>query len=46
MVKGIENNAYHIFIGQDAKWMDILYRLNPALAAQMIQRKMRDLLKL
>ena len=46
MVKGIENNAYHIFIGQDAKWMDILYRLNPALAAQMIQRKMRELLKL
>jgi short-subunit dehydrogenase len=46
MIKGMENNLYHIFVGKDAKWMDVLYRLNPALAANMIQRKMRDLLKL
>jgi short-subunit dehydrogenase len=45
IVKGMENNAYHIFIGSDAKWMNALYRLNPEFAANMIQRKMRDLLK-
>lgn len=46
IVKGIENNAYHIFIGSDSKWMNALYRLNPEFAANMIQRKMRDLLKI
>lgn len=46
IVKGIEKNAYHIFIGSDSKWMNTLYRLNPELAANMIQRKMRDLLNL
>ena len=46
IVKGIEKNAYQIFIGSDSKWMNTLYRLNPKLAANMIQQKMRDLLKI
>jgi short-subunit dehydrogenase len=45
IVKGMERNAYHIFIGNDSKWMNTLYRINPEFAANMIQRKMRDLLK-
>jgi hypothetical protein len=46
IVNGIEKKAYHIFIGSDSKWMNTLYRINPEFAANMIQRKMRDLLKL
>ena len=46
IVNGMEKDAYHIFIGSDSKWMNTLYRINPEFAANMIQRKMRDLLKL
>ncbi|MEK0421891.1 MAG: SDR family oxidoreductase [Bacteroidetes bacterium] len=45
IVNGMEKDAYHIFIGSDSKWMNTLYRINPEFAANMIQRKMRDLLK-
>lgn len=46
IVNGIENKAYHIFIGSDSKWMNTLFRISPEFAANMIQRKMRDLLKI
>ena len=44
IVRGIENNAYHVFVGKDAMLMDKFYRLSPATAARMIARKMSALL--
>lgn len=44
IVRGIEQNAYHVFVGKDAAIMDKLQRLNPAYAARFIANKMRSLL--
>jgi hypothetical protein len=37
-------NASRVLIGQDARMMDLLYRVNPAGAAGFIARQMRGLL--
>lgn len=44
IVRGIEHDAYHVFIGSDSKLMDKLSRLMPARAARIIYARMRDLL--
>lgn len=44
IIKGIEKNAYHVMAGNDAKFMDILSRLNPKGAAKLIYNKMKSLL--
>jgi NAD(P)-dependent dehydrogenase (short-subunit alcohol dehydrogenase family) len=44
ILRGIESDAYHIFVGTDATVMDKLYRLAPAFAARMIAKKMASLL--
>jgi short-subunit dehydrogenase len=44
MIAGIEKNAYRILVGSDAKFMDVLSRLNPKFAAEFIYKKMRALL--
>lgn len=44
MLDGIERNADRVFVGKDARAMDILYRLNPKKAADFIYSKMRELL--
>ncbi len=44
IVKGIERNARHIFVGKDAMLMDKLCRLSPDFAARAIARKMGSLL--
>jgi short-subunit dehydrogenase len=44
IVNGIERNAYHVFVGTDAAWMDKICRINPAYAARAIANKMRALL--
>lgn len=44
IVRGIERDAYHVFVGSDAVFMDRFYRLSPALAARTIAKKMRALL--
>ena len=41
---GMENNAYRVLIGRDAKLMDILYRLSPRRSARLIADKMKDLM--
>lgn len=43
IVRGIERDAFHIFVGRDAMIMDKLYRLNPAFAARAIAKKMSAL---
>jgi NAD(P)-dependent dehydrogenase (short-subunit alcohol dehydrogenase family) len=45
MVDAIENNTPRVVIGQDAKTMDFLSRLNPVMAANMIYKQMANLLK-
>jgi short-subunit dehydrogenase len=44
MVNAIENNKPRICIGQDAKMMDIMTRLNPVWAAGVIYKQMKSLL--
>jgi len=44
IVSGIEDDAFHVFVGRDARLMDKFYRLSPSLAARTIAKKMRALL--
>lgn len=44
MVDAIENNKPRITIGSDATMMDILSRLNPVMAANIIYKQMKSLL--
>lgn len=45
IVRGIERDAFHVFVGRDAMLMDKLYQLNPAFAARAIAKKMDALLQ-
>ena len=44
ILKGIEKNQYQIFVGPDAKMMNILYRITPKFAAKFITKQMGSLL--
>lgn len=44
MINGIENNSYRVMVGNDARFMDYIYRLNPTYAARFIYQKMKTLL--
>jgi len=44
IVAGIEKDRYRIFIGSDAKMMNILYRVAPKFAAKFITKQMGSLL--
>lgn len=44
IIKGLDRNAYKIFIGSDAKMMDKLTRLMPERAAKIIYDQMKALL--
>jgi 3-hydroxyisobutyrate dehydrogenase-like beta-hydroxyacid dehydrogenase len=44
IVDGVESNAYHVFVGSDAKMMDRLIRLMPERAAALIYKQMASLL--
>jgi short-subunit dehydrogenase len=45
IIDGVEQNKYRVLVGKDAKFMDFLYRLNPAYAAKLIYSKMKEHLK-
>ncbi len=45
IVDAYEQNSYHAFAGSDAKTMDILSRIAPEYAANLIQTQMASLLK-
>lgn len=45
IVKGIEKDKFQIFLGQDSKSMNKLYRLNPGFATRFIAKQMASLLK-
>jgi NAD(P)-dependent dehydrogenase (short-subunit alcohol dehydrogenase family) len=44
IIRGMEANRYHIFVGKDATIMDKLYRLAPQFAGRTIAKKMAALL--
>ncbi|TLM97767.1 MAG: SDR family oxidoreductase [Actinobacteria bacterium] len=45
IVDAMERDAYHVFVGKDASFMDRLSRWAPKYAAGLIQKQMKDLLK-
>jgi short-subunit dehydrogenase len=44
IIDGMENNRYRVLVGKDASFMDIFYRFNPARAARLITKKMKNIL--
>lgn len=44
IINGMVRNKFQVFIGQDARMMDLLYRLNPRWATQFMFSKMKALL--
>jgi NAD(P)-dependent dehydrogenase (short-subunit alcohol dehydrogenase family) len=44
ILDGIENDAVRVLVGPDARLMDLLYRLNPRRAAELIYQLMKSLL--
>lgn len=44
IVDGIEKNSYRVLVGSDARMMDLLYRLHPRFAANLIFKRMKSLL--
>lgn len=45
IVDGMEKDKFQIFTGSDSNMMNILYRLNPKFAVDMITKRMSSLLK-
>lgn len=45
IIAGIQKNKYHVFIGSDARMMDIMSRIAPKKTAALIYKKMGSLLK-
>ncbi len=44
ILDGIEKNKFQIFTGKDSKFMNMLYRLNPVFATNLIAKQMKSLL--
>jgi NAD(P)-dependent dehydrogenase (short-subunit alcohol dehydrogenase family) len=44
IVDGMEKNRYRVMVGDDSRFVDLLYRLSPRRAAGFIAGKMKDLL--
>jgi short-subunit dehydrogenase len=45
ILEGMEADAYHIFVGNDAKFMDAFHRLTPRRAAATIAKQLGELLR-
>ena len=44
IIKGMKRNKFQVYIGQDSRMMNILYRLNPRWATNFMFKQMKDLL--
>lgn len=44
IINGIKDNAFQIYIGRDARMMNILYRVNPKRATHFMFNQMKELL--
>ena len=45
ILAGIEKNKFRVVVGNDARSLDYLYRMNPQYATELIQKKMKALRK-
>lgn len=45
ILAGMENNQFHVFVGSDSKFMNILCRIAPEFATNFIRKKMKALLR-
>lgn len=45
IIAGMEQDKYRVFVGSDSAFMDFLYRLAPAFAANFIYKQMKTLLQ-
>lgn len=44
IIQAIENNQFQLYIGVDAKMMNLLYKINPKWAIQYINKKMKNMM--
>jgi hypothetical protein len=44
IIDGIEKNKVRIYVGNDSRFLNILYRISPGYATRLISRQMRSLL--
>lgn len=44
IIKGIEKDRYRVLVGSDSVFMDLIYRISPKRAANLIFKKMQSLL--
>jgi hypothetical protein len=44
IVRALERDAFHVFVGRDSAVMNIFHRLSPSFAARMIANKMKSAL--
>jgi short-subunit dehydrogenase len=44
IIDAIEKDKYRVFVGQDSKMMDLMYRISPKRAAAFISKQMQSLL--
>lgn len=42
IINGMENNKARIFVGTDVKVMDLMYRINPGFAMNLIRKQMKS----
>lgn len=45
IIEGMEKNKFRIVVGNDAKFLDFLYRFSPKYATNFVQKKMAELRK-
>lgn len=45
IIEGIEKDKFRVLVGQDARFLDIFYRINPRRAVEFIVKKMSKMLK-
>lgn len=45
VVEAVERDAFRVPVGQDARTMDLLYRLSPLAATRLVQRRMAYLVE-
>ena len=43
MIKAIEKNKFRVMVGKDARFLDIIYRMNPKRAVHFIVKQMSSL---
>ena len=44
IIDGMERDAFHVYVGRDARMMNLLYRLSPKRATRFMYGKMKGLL--